>query len=293
MPTAQEAVLQAMHERGEATRPQLAQATGLSLVSVGKAVAALCRGGELRELAEIPSGGGRPVKLYRYNADFARHALIQGQKEGALLHCTISLLDLHGREYSSAQGNFAHLEPESLDGSLAELLRGQRLRSITLLLPPEFLPQGMPTHLAKQCSCRVYTPSPATILAQSEPEGTATVCLQPGSAPVCTMSRHGQLCECGPLQLLPMPADWHSLDYTDRSLVEEMLARLLLIISCTLVPQRITLYTPALSPRLTERIRYNASTKLRGTPLPELAFEPLNSTLLSRGIHHFCAAPKD
>ncbi len=278
-----------MHERGEATRPQLAQATGLSAVSVGKAVAALCRSGELRELAEIPSGGGRPVKLYRYNANFARHALIQGQKEGALLHCRVSLLDLHGRELLNTRGTFARPEAESLNGLLGDLLREQSLRSITLLLPPEFATPTLTARLAQLRACRVYTPSPAAILTPGATEGTATICLQPGAAPSCAIQRSGHISECGALHLLPMPADWLSLDYSDRALVEEMLARLLLIITCTLAPKYITLYAPALSPRLTERIRYNAATKLRGA-LPPLTFAPLSAGVLSGKLMSFCAA---
>lgn len=285
---AQRAVREAMHERGEATRPQLAQATGLSLVSVCKAVAELCRRGELQELAEIPSGGGRPVKLYRYNVNHAAHILIQGQKEGPLLLCTLTLLDLHGRERRQAQATFAYLEPESLDGLLTSLVRRQRLRSITLQLPGEFTPAGMSTHLEELWNCPVHSPSAAAILAQESDEGTATICLQAGYLPSCVIKRAGCCCESGPLHLLPMPADWLTLDYTDRSVVEEMVARLLLIITCTLAPQRIHLYTPPLTQRLTERIRYNAATKLRGTLPPIEISHPTPGELQSRTAH-FCA----
>ncbi len=277
-----------MHERGEATRPQLAEATGLSAVSVGKAVATLCRRGELLEQAEIPSGGGRPVKLYRYNANHAAHVLIQGRKEGALLRCTLTLLDLYGRERRQTSGAFAYLEAESLDGLLTELRRRQNLRSITLLLPNEATPSGMPAHLAKLHNCPVGTPSAAAILAQGATEGTATVCLQTGSQPSCVIQHGGTNCECGPLHLLPMPTEWLSLDYGDRSMVEEMVARLLLIITCTLAPRRIHLYAPHLTQRLTERIRFNAATKLRGA-LPTVEIYPLTPADFLNRIGSYCS----
>lgn len=286
---AEQAVIRAMHERGEATRPQLAQATGLSLVSVGKAVSELCRRCELQELAEIPSGGGRPVKLYRYNVNHAAHVLIFGQKEGGLLRCTLLLLDLHGRERRQVSGTFAYLEVESLDGLLTELLRRQRLRSITLQLPREHTPTGMREHLAERWKAAVHTPSTAAILAQGEEEGTATISLQTGCHPSCVIQHGGICCECGPLHLLPMPTDWLTLDYSDRALVEEMVARLLLFITCTLAPERIHLHTPSLSLRLTERIRFNAATKLRGTLPPMKISHPSPADYQERTVQ-FCAA---
>ena len=284
MSKAETAVRQSMHERGEATRPQLAAATGLSLVSVGKAVEALCRRGELRKVGEVPSGGGRPVQLYRYNAHYAQHALVQMERRGTLLHCTAELLDLQGKQTTSRTADFAYLEKESLDGLLSELLRGRRLSSITLLFPADTTPTGLAAHLEEVYHCPVRRPALSTLLAEDSPEGAATICLAESTPPSCTIRRHGQLQESGPLHLLPMPAEWEHLDYGERSLVEEMTARLLHIITCTLQPAQIILYTPLLSSRLTERIRYNATTKLRGA-LPELHFRTLTPQLLSRATH--------
>lgn len=284
MSKAEAAVRESMHERGEATRPQLAAATGLSLVTVGKVVERLCRRGELKKAGEVPSGGGRPVQLYRYNADYARHVLVQMERAGTLLHCTVALLDLQGRQTHSRTADFAYLEKESLDGLLSDMLRGRRLSSIMLLTPPDILPPGLEGHLENVYHCKVRRPTLSTLLAEASPEGTATLCLAEARPPSCTIRRNGRLQECGPLHLLPMPAEWEKLDYSERSLVEEMTARLLHIITCTLRPAQIILYTPLLSSRLTERIRYNAATKLKGA-LPELKFQPLTPQVLSHATH--------
>lgn len=289
MTKAEEAVLRAMHERGEATRPQLASATGLSVVSTGKAIASLCRRGEVRQVGEVPSGGGRPVQLYRYNAGYALHALVHIEKNGTLLHCCLELLDLHGTLRHRREADYAYLEQESLDGMLSEALRGRKLRSITLLLPPESEPPGIRAHLEACFGCYVQTPSPAMLLAHTETEGCATICLPQGLPPSCCICRHGHAQECGPLHLLPLPADWATLDYSDSHLVEEVVARLLVIITCTLAPERIKLHTPPFSSRLTERIRYNAATKLRGQ-LPLLTYHPLQPDSLTHQARAWCCA---
>ena len=50
-------ILTFMQEREEATRPQMAKGTGLSLVAVNSAVAELCELGKLVMQGSIPSGG--------------------------------------------------------------------------------------------------------------------------------------------------------------------------------------------------------------------------------------------
>lgn len=289
---AQQAVLLAMHERGEATRPQLAQATGLSLVSVCKAVDYLCQNGELRAAEEVPSGGGRPVMLYRYNVNYARHALIECHRQGTLLNCRVNILDLHGHERRVATAQFAYLEKESLDGILSETLRNHRLRSITLIFPADIIPEGMVSHLQSRYKCPVNMPGTATILAQGATDGTVVLCLQPGDNPSCAIVRGGAVYETGPLHLLTMPADWITLDYSDRVMVEEMTARLLQVITCTLAPHRIELYVPPMSSRLAERIRYNSSTKLRGA-LPELRFNRIRESEIKELVILYASRPSN
>lgn len=281
MSRAIQAVRIAMHERGEATRPQLATATGLSLVSVGKAVNELCLRGELQMVGEIPSGGGRPVQLYRYNTSYAVHVVTEVTREGQRLNCELSVLDLHGNKKSGRRVNFTYLEKESLDGVMAEAVRRNRVRSITIPAAPELIPAGLPEHLAEIYHCEVAIPDVAELLAAAVPNETAVLYLPEGGAPSCAFKRRGRVERSGPLHLLPLPELWQTLDYKDRSLVAEMTARYIQIVACMLTPARIKLYTPLWSSRLTERIRYTAATKMKEY-LPELSFEHMSHNLLSR-----------
>jgi len=62
-------VRQALQNLREATRPQLAQSTGLSVVTVAAVLDRLIADDEAREGPLVPSNGGRPSHLYRFNAD--------------------------------------------------------------------------------------------------------------------------------------------------------------------------------------------------------------------------------
>lgn len=280
-------VLQELQSRGKATRPQLAAATGLSLVTVTHVVEKLCRSGAVLTDAVIPSGGGRPVQQYRFNQSNGFHVLIHLEREGNILHGTLEELDLDGGVIRSQNGRFAYVDQESFDGWLDAVCRHHKPRSITLFSSAELRIKEIATHWEKRYGCTVRTPGAATLLAKTK-EGEATLCLPEGENAHCTICRHGQLQESGALSLLPLPAEWKEINHSDRSLLEETVARMLQIITCILAPTRISLHAPAWSPRLMERMRYNASTKLRGQ-LPPIRFVPLSTEGTLRAVRCFIA----
>ena len=260
-------ILRILRTSAEATRPQLAQACGVSLVSINKGVAALTERGELIEVGEVASCGGRPVKVYRLNKDHGHHLLIKTAKEGNILRCTLELLNLMGEPQTQQEVRYGYIDTESLDNRIEHIAAGRQLRSITLFMPPQVASAALTTHLHHQYGCRVYTPSMAGLLTPRK-EGTATLCLPLEEAASCAYYRRGKITECGALSLLPAGASWPPPQAEERSLQIETAARIIQILCCILQPQRIRLYTPAWGPRQWERIRYNVGTKLKGAAPP-------------------------
>lgn len=270
MATAEKRVLQALQGLGTATRPQLAAATGLSLVMVNRVMAELCRSGMIKEAGEAASSGGRRAQQYRLRSDGAYHALIRLEREGNILKGLLEELDGTGTPIRTLQGNFAYVDSESFDGWLDTITRKHALRSITLCTPGEPDKKSTIHHLHKRYGCRVQYPSAAAILSERR-EGETTLYLPEGNDAACAIYRNGKLSESGALALLPLPTDWAGIAHTDRALVEETVARLIQMICCILSPTRLCLHTPEWAPRFTERIRYNADTKLKGL-LPPIRF---------------------
>ncbi len=265
-----------MRARGEATRPQLARACGLSLVTVNRLMQKLCVAGEMEAVGDVSSGGGRPVQLYRLRRAASWVALLHLRAEGGVLLAELELLDPLGARLRQAGARFAHIEEGTLgswlEGVLHQVRTRRRLLGITIEAgntPP--LPPTLYGHLAARFACPCRRVSVADALAERR-EDTLTLCFAEQAAPLATLYRHGVLQACGELAHLPLPADWAALDYEDHTLVEEMVARLLQILCCTLAPTRVVLYGTFWSERLLRRIRYNLSTKLRNTPLPPLSF---------------------
>ena len=260
-----------MRKRKQATGAELSAATGLSLVTVYKELARLIQNGEAREQAEnAPARGGRPARLYACEAGYARRALLIGHREGATLRITREVADLHGKRLSLETGSWARLEAGSVEGWLEGGLQGGRVASIALAFEEKEEAESLRGHLKRRYDCPVASLCPAEALADGR-ENTATLYLRRGGTPRCSLLRHGRAETAGALDMLPLPAAWDTLDYTDHTLVEEMVARLLQTIGCVLTPGRMTLHADFWSTRLTERIRFNTQSKLKRLA-PELQF---------------------
>ncbi len=275
---------QEMRTRGEATRPQLARACGLSLVTVNRTVESLCAAGDIEPVGEVSSGGGRPVMLYRLRRTVSWVALLRMERGATgILTCKLELLDPLGAVLKEESARFAHLEESTLDGWLDNALTNNRRHLLSITLEAGTIPLPLCLHLAERYDCPCQRVSTADALAEQR-DGSCTLVLEPEAAPQATLWRKGYRQPCGPLELLPLPTDWQSLDYSDHTLVEEMVARLLLTLSCTLAPKRFVLYGSFWTERLLRRIRYNLSTKLRGSSPPPLSFRSLSPEFTHRAL---------
>lgn len=271
-----------MQQKLVATRPQISAALGLSLVSTNAAVAALEKEGVLTAGELVSSGGGRPVREYHFNPQHGAVALFTATPEQ---HCTLlrfELLDLQGRMQETTEARFVQLHAESLDEWLDAAARRHKLQRICL---PQGLGGGIRRHLQTRHSCPVVEFSAAEALADGR-DDTLTLLLRRGHTPQGAMQRHGAITPCPLLEHLPLPAAWNTLDYDDHTLVEEMLARLLQLLTCTLAPAHIELHADFWNDRLITRLKYNLSTKLRAIEaLPDLQFRIISDKKLTQYQH--------
>lgn len=261
--SAKDILIKLMQERMEATRPQLAAAAGLSLVTVNKAVSALCLQGVLRLKGSVASGGGRPVQLYAFNAGHALCAVFQAESEQGYLRGHLDITDMAGRVLRQEESRFALLQEASLDDWLDRATRRHPLHRVLLDLPPTLPDTGLAAHLRARYGCTVRRANAAAGLISDRPQ-TMAIYLPRHRSPQGCLRRGNELISCDALHLLPLPAAWETLDYEDHTLTEEMVSRLLLFITATHAPARFELFADFWTERLQARIRYNLSAKLRG-----------------------------
>lgn len=283
--TSTEKIRQIMRERGSATRPELAKAAGVSTVMVGKVISQLMERGEVKESGLVPSGGGRPVMRYEYNAGYGTNVLIEGVMEGVTWRIRIQYLDSQGKVLAEEEARYAHLEPASLDGLLDKGFRKYRIRAVCVDLAGR--EQKIARHLSERFGIPVRALNAALVLAERK-ESALTLILQEQQAVLGAYYRRGELRRMGDLSLLPGPADWLSMNYNDHTLLEEMIARLLLVCCCTHSPAELILYAPFWTEKLVKRIRFNLSSKLRGGKA-SLSFRTLTEGMIAEARHRAAA----
>ncbi len=248
-------------------------------------MAELCERGEALEVGLVPSGGGRPVRLYRLNARYSCGAYFQAQRCGSLIRGSLEICDMLGRATRTYGSEFAYLGTESLDEWLDRTTRRSALLGVSLDIPADILPVQMVEHLEARYRCPARLLNTADALADNTTD-TLTIYFMQGQAPVCSLRRGREQIHTGELGLLPMPATWIELDYSDHTLVEEMVARTITILACTLAPARFVLYADFWTSRLTKRIHFNASAKLHQENLP-LIFHHITPAHAAERLHRY------
>lgn len=108
----------ALRELKKATKPQLAEKTGLSVVTINALIRTLLENGEVYEANETITKGGRPACVYMLNSDY-RMALLFGTLEsnGQDVY-RISVMNVSGEIVEPCQ-TLTELNIENLDSSIS------------------------------------------------------------------------------------------------------------------------------------------------------------------------------
>ena len=110
-------VRRALLELNEATKPQLATHTGLSVVTINSLVTPLVESNEIIQQERTITNGGRPAAVYSLNANY-KMALIIGTIEKQGKDCiTATVINLKGEAVEPCQ-QFTELTVENLDSSV-------------------------------------------------------------------------------------------------------------------------------------------------------------------------------
>lgn len=110
----------------EMTKPQLAAATGLSVVTIGSILQCLLDSGEVVESGSIPSNGGRPAQLYRCDPDQTHIAIVYCYEKEAVDTANYMVIDLFGKCLYRKEQKFApgEINLSSFKVQLSEMLAG-------------------------------------------------------------------------------------------------------------------------------------------------------------------------
>lgn len=280
-----------LSEQGQATKPQLAGLTGLSVVTVNALIAEMLEQGEVREMGMVPSGGGRPSMQYGYHYGCRTMAVIYGhQLEGRnYIHTLVT--DLKGQKLWEHQDYMEDIQAGSFDAILdAVFTKFENIGLIAFGLPGEaigevvtindfaglegadFLPRirvkyGVPVLFENDINAMAY----GYYRKNCGKDVTSLVGIYfprtflPGAGLILDGNiYYGNSHFAGEMGAVYVPVPWEELDYYEESQVLCQLEALLTSFACIVAPSCFVLYGDFFTDGMAEALERYVCRRLYG-----------------------------
>ena len=105
-----------------ASKPQLSELTGLSVVTINSLVNILVENGEVIEDVILPSNGGRPATAYRFNSEFSLVLVIYMYEQRGEDTTFICVSNLYGEILEKIERTMIKIENNSFDSLIEKML---------------------------------------------------------------------------------------------------------------------------------------------------------------------------
>ncbi len=273
------------------TVTQIAQQLCLSRMRVHQLLRTMQNEGKVRGAGVQGSQGGRPARLYEYVPEESNFVYVELEHASSYVQIRLYLLNERGDELEQGGGMFARLDANSLNQWL-DSWRSRRIERIVFYGDLSVLARGTQDLLASRYACPVHHVTEVEALLTPQ-EGGLCLCWKQGMVPQASMRQRDGVHHIRGIAQLPMPESWESLNYEDKALLEEMVARIVQLLSCVLHPNEVTLHAECWTERLCERVRYNVSTKLGDLNMPRLVFAKWDDVQVTRACRSWgCRIPR-
>ena len=282
----------------EATKPELADRTGLSEVTINSLLEDLLKTGEVVQSGLAPSGGGRPSTRYQYRPDYRYAVLLYGhQSEGRnLMH--LAVVNLMGECVWRKEEYFDEILVESFEavlddvigrfpeiGLLAFGLPGEVVDDVVTihdyqaLVGPEFMAHykeryHLPVVFENDINAMTYGACREGDVEKATVAGIYLPRIYPPGAGLVIQGKiyYGTSHCAGELAGLPVPVSWDSLDYGRENDVLENLKLLTAVYGFTVAPETLIFYGDFFTEELQEQLRAYSGKLLEGKFHMDLIF---------------------
>lgn len=306
------ALRQAMKARRKLSKPQLAELTGLSVVTVNALVKILLARGEILEDAALPSSGGRPATAYRFNEMHSLVLTVYMHEEGGVDTLFVSVDTLYGEPVATERRVLREVTLENLDAiveayigsypaikAMAFGLPGTELDGRMVMIDYEGLRGKALTKYFEEKYRRVV------VFENDLNAAVAGYCCRRSVAktdcvvgvyfpekypPGAGIFIHGQIYRgrdgfAGEINHLPLGIDWTHLPAAPDAL-PHALVKIVLSVACTFNPHHLVFYGRRLSREIIERLPELCAPRLDPALLPKLVLSEAFSADFAAGIRH-------
>lgn len=289
-------VRSALKEVGTATKPQLAEITGLSVVTVNSLVNTLIDIGEILPDEILNSEGGRPAASFRYNSEFRLALMIymhEYRGQDTAFYCVVNL---RGEVIERDKHILSDVYVQSFDSHIEKLLgKFSQIKAICFGIPGDEVNQKLiisDYQKMREQSLSGYISEKFHLPVLVENDINAAImgyCHQnkirsdqcviglyfpekypPGAGIYLNGNIYkGKNGLAGEIKYLPFGIDWESFDYNPKE-VEDFMIKTIQAFLCMYNPDRIVLYREKISHAISKIIQEGYLSPVEKIMLPEI-----------------------
>lgn len=285
---------------GKATKPELADKTGLSVVTVNSLLEELVKNGEIKKGENIPSNGGRPSLQYIFNEDYQYAVIIYGHQKKDQNLIQLLVINLLGQCVERKEKYFAKVEVNSFDSWLSEIFEkyGKKAGLIAFGLPGEEV-DGMitindyPDIVGREFMEHYRNTYGVPVIFENDINAAVIGYYSYGISreadhmvgiyfpriydPGAGIIINGEIYRgvhnfAGELSRIPVDYSWKELDYANVYQVIKSMEQLLLICSCVLAPDFFVLYGDFWTEEIKSGLKEAVENSLQGQYEAKLVF---------------------
>lgn len=287
-----------------ASKPQLAEITGLSVVTINSLVSILVENGEVIEDVIMPSNGGRPATAYRFNNEFSLALVIYMYEQNSEDTVFICVSDLYGEIVDKIEKKMAKIKKDSFDSFIEKmLLKYPSIKVISFGMPgeevdgrllisdyKELKDQYFTSYIKEKFNLPVIFENDinAAIEGYCYSHGvTETQCVigiyfpskyPPGAGIYMNGGIYkGRNGLAGEIKYLPLGVDWEKFDF-DKDQMKKIILKTLLAFSCMYNPDIIVLYGEEISDNIISEFKSKCSSEIEKIMIPQI--------IISKELNH-------
>lgn len=263
-------VRETLNRLRQATKQELAQQTGLSVVTVNALIKDMMKDGEVHKGDLIPSNGGRPSSLYHYNGDYKLAVILYGYQKNNQNYIKLLVVNLFEERIYEEAVYMEQITESSFEPLLDRIMAKYTAVAVLAFgLPgaahegrilvhdyPALVGDTFLAHYKERYSVPVIYVNDINAAVYGyyyrhlDPMETGTVVgiyfprmYGPGAGIMINGELYvGSHHYAGEVGHYPIGCDWLALDYADSQAVTEVIGKLIAMISVVLAPAQIVLY---------------------------------------------------
>lgn len=286
----------ALKSEGSATKPRLAQLTGLSVVTAGTLIKVLVGNGEAIEDNIQPSNGGRPAVSFRFNSQFSLTLIIYMHEKNKADTAFVCVTDLYGEILEKSEIILNSVNKTSFDGIIGKmLLKYPNIKVIGFGMPGEEVNGKLAISDYSELRDEIfidYIQEKFKVNTFFENDINAAIegyCYDNGIAeeqcavgiyfpskypPGAGIFIDGKIHKgrnglAGEISYLPLGIDWSRFDYKKEN-IEDAVIKIVRSFNCMYNPDIIVLYCEDIDESIVEKIKEKCNSKVEALMMPEI-----------------------